>query len=91
MNKDGPIKNKDTRVVTRLNVDFRFFRRPRADTSVVRGEIFRNSNLFKQLCMSSIPARMKKIESKKKALDRPQHFSHYKSMSIFPDAQGQRS
>ena len=40
-------------------------------------------------CMSSIPARMKKIQLKMKALDCSQDFSHYKSMGIFPDAQGQ--
>ena len=39
--------------------------------------------------MSSIPARMKKIQLKMKALDCSQVFSHYKSMGIFPDAQGQ--
>ena len=39
--------------------------------------------------MSSIPARMKKIQLKIKALMRSQDFSHYKSMGIFPDAQGQ--
>ena len=39
--------------------------------------------------MSSIPARMKKIQLKMKALDCSQDFSHYKSMGIFPDAQGQ--
>ena len=39
--------------------------------------------------MSSIPARMKKIKLKIKTLERSQDFSHYKSMGIFPDAQGQ--
>ena len=39
--------------------------------------------------MSSIPARMKKIQLKMKALDCSQDFSHYKSMGIFSDAQGQ--
>ena len=39
--------------------------------------------------MSSIPERMKKIQLKMKALDWSQDFSHYKSMGIFPDAQGQ--
>ena len=39
--------------------------------------------------MSSILARMKKIQSKMKALECSQDFSHYKSMGIFPDAQGQ--
>ena len=39
--------------------------------------------------MSSIPARMKKIQLKMKALECSQDFPHYKSMGIFPDAQGQ--
>ena len=39
--------------------------------------------------MSSIPARMKKIQLKMKALECSQDFSHYKSMGIFPDAQEQ--
>ena len=42
----------------------------------------RNSNSFKLSCMSSLPARIKKIESIK-GLEWPQHFSHYKSMGIF--------
>ena len=39
--------------------------------------------------MSSMSARMKKIQLKMKALECSQDFSHYKSMGIFPDAQGQ--
>ena len=39
--------------------------------------------------MSSLPARMKKIQLNMKALECSQDFSHYKSMGIFPDAQGQ--
>ena len=39
--------------------------------------------------MSLIPARMKNILSKMKELECSQDFSHYKSMGIFPDAQGQ--
>ena len=39
--------------------------------------------------MSSTPARMKKIQLKIKALECSQDFSHYKSMEIVPDAQGQ--
>ena len=39
--------------------------------------------------MSSLPARMKKIKLKMKVLDCSQDFSHFKSMGIFPDAQGQ--
>ena len=52
-------------------------------------QICRNSNSSKLSCMSSIPARMKKIQLKMKALECSQDFSHYKSMGIFPDAQGQ--
>ena len=40
-------------------------------------------------CMSSLPARMRMIESKIKELECLQDFSHYKSMEIFPDAIGQ--
>ena len=45
--------------------------------------------LIQFLCMASIPARMKKIQLKMKALEFSQDCSHYKSMGIFPDAQGQ--
>ena len=44
-----------------------------------------NSNPSEILWLSLLPARMKKIQ----ALEWPQHFSHYRSMGIFPDAQGQ--
>ena len=49
----------------------------------------RNLNSSKLSSMSSLPARMKKIKLKMKELDCSQDFSHYKSMEIFPDAQGQ--
>ena len=45
--------------------------------------------LIQALCISSLPARMKKIQLKMKLLDCSQGFSHYKSMGTFPDAQGQ--
>ena len=48
-----------------------------------------NSNSPKLSCMSSLPARTKMIQSKMKEQEWSQHFSHYKSMGIFPDAQGQ--
>ena len=38
--------------------------------------------------MSSLPVRMKKIKLKMKVLDCSQDFSHFKSIWIFPDAQG---
>ena len=40
-------------------------------------------NSSKLSCMSSIPARMKNIQLKMKALECSQDFSHYKSMGIF--------
>ena len=36
-----------------------------------------------------LPARMKKIQSKMEVLECSHHFSHYKPMGMFPDAQGQ--
>ena len=49
----------------------------------------RNLNSSKLLCMSSLPARMRMIESKMKELECSQDFSNYKSIGIFQDAQGQ--
>ena len=49
----------------------------------------RNLNSSKLSCMSSLPARMRMIKSKIKELECSQNFSHYKSMGIFQDAQGQ--
>ena len=46
----------------------------------------RNLNSSKLSCMSSLPARMRVIESKMKELECSQDFSHYKSMGIFPNA-----
>ena len=48
-----------------------------------------NLNSSKLSCMSSLPARMRMIEAKMKELECSQDFSHYKSMGIFPDPQGQ--
>ena len=39
--------------------------------------------------MSLLPTRMKMIHTKIKELEWSQHFSNYKSMGIFQDAQGQ--
>ena len=49
----------------------------------------RNFNSSKPSCMSSLPAKMRMIDLKMKELECSQDFSHYKSMGIFPDAQGQ--
>ena len=47
-----------------------------------------NLNSSKLSCMSSLPARIRMIDSKMKELECSQDFSHYKSMGIFPDPQG---
>ena len=49
----------------------------------------RNLISFKLSCMSSLPAKMRMIDSKMKELECSQDFSHYKSMGIFPDPKGQ--
>ena len=49
----------------------------------------RNLNSSKLSCMSLLPARMRMTDSKMKKLECSQDFSHYKSMGIFPVAQGQ--
>ena len=49
----------------------------------------RNLKSSKLSCMCLLPARMRMIDSKMKGLECSQDFSHYKSMGIFPDAQGQ--
>ena len=82
-----PIKNKGPRVLTTLYIKF----------SDEQGQITlvlvvvsgRNLNSSKLSCMSLLPARMRMIDSKMKELECSQDFSHYKSMGIFPDAQGQ--
>ena len=48
-----------------------------------------NSNSFMLLWLFLLPARMKKIHLRMKPLEWSHHFSHYKSMGIFPDTQGQ--
>ena len=86
-NKEDSIKNRGARVFTTLNINF----------SNAQGQITlelvavsgQNLNSIKLSCMSSLPARMRMIDSKMKELECSQDFSHYKSMGIFPDAQGQ--
>ena len=86
-NKEDPIKNEGARVFTTLYIGF----------SVAQGQITlglvvvsgRNWNSSKLSCMSSLPTRMKLIHTEMKELEWSQDFSNYKSMGIFPDAQGQ--
>ena len=85
--EEDQIKNEGARVDTTLN----------SNISDAQGQITlvlvsvsgRNLNSFKLSCMSSLPARMRMIESETKELECSQDFSHYMSMGIFPDAQGQ--
>ena len=86
-NKEDTIKNEGTRVFTTFYIDF----------SDAQGQITlelvvvssRKWNSSKLSCMSLLPTSMKMIHTKMKELEWSQHFSHYKSMGIFQDAQGQ--
>ena len=56
------------------------------ESVVVSGQ---NLNSYKSLCVSLLPARIKMMQTKMKELEWSQHFSHFKYMGFFPDAQGQ--
>ena len=80
-------KNRGARVLTTLYINFSDAQEQiTLELVVVSG---RNLNSSKLSCMSSLPARMRMIDSKMKDLECSQDFSHYKSMGIFPDAQRQ--
>ena len=86
-NKESPIKNEGARVFTTLYIDF-----SDAQGQITLGSMVvsgRNRNTSKLSCISSLPTRMKLINTKMKELERSQDFSHYKSMGIFQDAQWQ--
>ena len=74
-------------MVTTLFIDFSHGQGQLTPNSVM--ESCRNSNLSKLLWLTLLPARMKKIHWKMKVLEWSQCFSHYKSMGIFPNPQGQ--
>ena len=86
-NDEDPIKNEGARVVTTLFIDFSDTQEQLTPKSVM--ESCQNSNPSKLLWWTLLPARMKKIHWKMKALEWSQRFSHYKSKGIFPNAQGQ--
>ena len=48
-----------------------------------------NINSSELLWLVLLSARMNKLHPKMKVIECSQHFSRYKSMGIFPDAQGQ--
>ena len=85
--EEDPIKNRGARGFTTLYINFSDAQgQITLELVVVSG---RNLNSSKLSCMSSLPARMRMIDSKMKELECSQDFSHLKSMGIFPDAQGQ--
>ena len=86
-NEEDPIKNVDARVVTTLFIHFSDTQGQLTPKSSM--ESCRNSNSSELLWLVLLSARMKKIHPKMKVLEWSQHFSHYKSMGIFPNAQGQ--
>ena len=84
--EEDPIKNEGARVVSTL---YSKFSDAQGQITLVLVSVSgRNLNSSKLSCISSLPARMR-IDSKMKELEYSQDFSHYKSMGIFPDAQGQ--
>ena len=88
-NEEDPIKNEGARVFTTLYINFSDAQgQITLELVVVSGRNLNSSNL---LCMFSLLARMRMIKSKMKELECSQDFSHYKSMGIFPDAQGQQT
>ena len=73
-------------MVTTLFINFSDAQGQLTQKSVI--ESCRNSNSSELLWLVLLSARMKKIHPNMKVLEWSQHFSHYKSMGIFPDAQG---
>ena len=84
--EEDPFKNRGARVFITLYVNF----------SDAQGQITlesvavsgRNLNSSKLSCMSSLPARMRMIESKMKELECSQDFFQYKSMGFFQTPKG---
>ena len=85
--KEDPIKNEGARVVTTLFINFSDAQGQLTPKSVM--ESCQYSNLSELLWLVLLSSKMKKIHPKMKVLEWFQHFSHYKSMGIFPEAQGQ--
>ena len=86
-NEEDPIKNEGARVVTTLFINFSDAQGELTPKSVM--EYCPNSISSELLWWVLLSARMKKIHLKMKVLEWSQPFSHYKSMGIFPDTQGQ--
>ena len=88
-NEEDPIKNEGARVFTTLYINYLDAQgQITLKSVVVSGQNLNSSKLW---CMSLLPARIRMIKSKMKELECSQDFSHYKSMGIFQDAQGQQT
>ena len=79
--EEDPIKNEGARVDTTLYSNFSDAQGQA--TLVLVSVSGRNLNSSKLSCMSSLPARMRMIDSKMKELECSQDFSHYKSYGDF--------
>ena len=80
-NEEDPFNVEGARVVTAfLPLYGDFSRRSREANSAISGRI---SNSPEILRLSLLPAKMKKIQSKMKALEWSQHFPHYIPMEAF--------
>ena len=86
-NEEDPIKNEGARVVTTLFINFSDAQGELTPKSGM--ESCPNSNSSELILLVLLSERMKEIHLKMTALEWSQYFSHYKSMGIFPDAQGQ--
>ena len=83
---EDTIKNKSTRVVTTLFIDFSDTQGQLTLRYVM--ESCGNSKRWKLLWRFLLSARILKIHPKMKALELSQHFSHCKSMGIFQMLKG---
>ena len=72
-NEEDPIKNEGARVVTTLFIDFSDTQGQLTPKLVM--EFRENSNPYKLLWLTLLPARMKKIHWKMKVLEWSQRFS----------------
>ena len=86
-NEEDPIKNEGAGVVTTFFIIFSEAQGQLTPKSAM--ESCPNSNSSELLWLVLLSARMKKIHPKMKVLEWSQHLSHYKSIGIFPDSQGQ--
>ena len=84
--EEDPIENLGARVFTTLYINFS---NAQGQITRVGGGIWPKFELIQALCISSLPARTRMIKSKMKELECSQDLSHYKSIEIFPDVEGQ--